>query len=213
MGSMGSSSIREVASQNPLTLRLIRAASSEASPWHSGPGHSGLSTRISRTLLLQDTRPFGKRSSKLETHTPPPQARFGVGVSVDPSTSGESSWNRGQFVEEDTNRLSGSGPHRTPGSGAKAAGRQPHRPSRSRPSLPGQGSKRQSLASQRSDPISALPAGLLGPPDPGRDAHFTPSPELGRLAISAQLGNRDAVQTPPLAPLESSSAGASLLLT
>lgn len=124
---------------------------------------------------------------------------------MDPSTSGESSWNRGQFVEEDTNRLSGSGPHRTPGSGAKAAGRQPHRPSRSRPSLPGQGSKRQSLASRRSDPISALPAGLLRPPDPGRDAHFTPSPELGSLAISAQLGNQDAVQTPPLAPLESSS--------
>lgn len=124
---------------------------------------------------------------------------------MDPSTSCESSWNRGQFVEEDTSCLSGSGPHRTPGSGAKPAGRQPHRPSRSRPSLPGQGSKRQSLASRRSDPISALPAGLLGPPAPGRDAHFHPSPELGDLAISAQLGNRDAVQTPPLAPLESSS--------
>lgn len=105
-------------------------------------------------------------------------------------------------MKEDTGRLSDSGPHRTPGSGAKPAGRQPHRPSRSRPSLPGGGSKRPGLASQRSDPISALPAGLLGPPAPSRDARFT-SPAMGDLAINAQLGNRDAVQTPPLAPLKS----------
>lgn len=105
-------------------------------------------------------------------------------------------------MKEDTGRLSDSGPHRTPGSGAKPAGRQPHRPSRSRPSLPGGGSKRPGLASQRSDPISALPAGLLGPPTPSRDARFTSS-AMGDLAINAQLGNRDAVQTPPLAPLKS----------
>lgn len=107
-------------------------------------------------------------------------------------------------MKEDTGRLSDSGPHRTPGSGAKPAGRQPHRPSRSRPSLPGGRSKRPGLASQSSDPISALPAGLLGPPAPSRDAHFTSFSAMGDLAINAQLGNRDAMQTPPLAPLKSS---------
>lgn len=108
-------------------------------------------------------------------------------------------------MKEDTGSFSDSGPHRTPGSGAKPAGRQPHRPSRSRPSLPGGGSKRPGLASQHSDPISALPAGLLGPPAPSRDAHFTSFSAMGDLAINAQLGNRDAVQTPPLGPLKSSS--------
>lgn len=107
-------------------------------------------------------------------------------------------------MKEDTGSFSDSGPHRTPGSGAKPAGRQPHRPSRSRPSLPGGGSKRLGLASQRSDPISALPAGLLRPPAPSRDAHFTSFSAMGDLAINAQLGSRDAVQTPPLAPLKSS---------
>lgn len=58
--------------------------------------------------------------------------------------------------------------------------------------------------SQRSDPISALPAGLLGPPAPSREARFTSFSAMGDLALNAQLGNRDAVQTPPWEPLKSS---------
>lgn len=115
-------------------------------------------------------------------------------------------------MEEDTGRLSSSRPHRTPGSSAKPAGRQPHRPSRSRPSLPGRGSKRQGLASQRSDPISALPARLLGPPLPARMLIYPSSQHWGTWPSVLSLALEMLCRPGPWRLFSLLPAGASLLL-
>lgn len=94
------------------------------------------------------------------------------------------------------------------------AGRGPHRPSLSRPSLAGCGSKSQGRPSPRSDPICARSAGRLGLPLHGWSTHFSSLPGAGGVGVtSAQFGKREVEKILSIRFPQSPFLGVSLLLS
>lgn len=134
------------------------------------------STRASTARLASaqplDLGPFESRCSE-----PQPPAGFCAGFSVDVPTSPKNNWDGGYLEREGALDASPAQSLVGPLAAVQSrAGREPRRPSGSRLSLAGCGSKRLGRPSPRSDPICARPAGRLGPSTSGLDGPlFLPS--------------------------------------
>lgn len=204
---MRSNLTREVAFPwSPLTASLAQAVPRKIQAPESGRSAGTASSHLiykARSASAQPLRlgPFGCRCRE-----PQPPAGSCAGFSADDLTSPESNWGRRYLGREGVSDSSPTQSLRTPAAVQSRAGRQPRRPSGSRPSLAGCGSKRPGRPSPRSDPICARPAGRLGPlptPTSGLQCPLPlPSggPGEGRrwgVGTSAQCWDRDVGKTLP----------------